>query len=64
MLGLELNIPKFLKDKPGFDEHDVIKTQTIAQHRIYVERAIGKVKRFRIFHSVIPVAIFGFVNQI
>lgn len=61
--GLELNIPPFWKDKPGFDWYDVIKTQTIAQHIIHVEREIGKVKRLRIFHSVIPVAIFGSVNQ-
>ena len=37
----------FLKDQYGFNE-DVIKTQTVAAHRIHVERAIGKVRRFRI----------------
>ena len=42
----------------------MLKTQTIAQHRIHVERAIGKARRFRIFHSVIPVSMFGSVNQI
>jgi len=51
-LDLKLNIPPFLKDKVGFDEGDVIKTQTIARHRIHVERAIGKVRRFKIFHYV------------
>ena len=51
-LGLQLNIPPFLKDKVGFEEDDVIKTQTIARHRIHVERAICKVRRFQIFHSV------------
>ncbi|PFX25192.1 THAP domain-containing protein 1 [Stylophora pistillata] len=40
-LKLKLNIPPFLKDKVGFEEGDVIKTQTIARHRIHVERAIG-----------------------
>lgn len=45
-LGLQLNIPPFLKDKVGFEEGDVIKTQTIARHRIHVERAICKVRRF------------------
>ena len=35
-----LNIPPFLKDKVGFQEEDVIRTQTIAKHRIHVERAI------------------------
>ncbi|XP_067019434.1 uncharacterized protein [Acropora muricata] len=63
-IDLKLNIPPFLKDQAGFNEGDVLKTQTIARHRIHVERAIGKVRRFRIFHSVIPVSMFGSVNQI
>ena len=63
-LDLLLNIPPFLKDKVGFEEDDVIKTQTIARHRIHVERAIYKIRRFRIFHSVIPVYMFGIINQI
>ena len=62
-LKLKLNIPPFLKDKVGFEEGDVIKTQTIAQHRIHVERAKGKVRIFRIFHSVIPVSMCGSINQ-
>ena len=52
-LGLQLNIPPFLKDKVGFEEDDVIKTQTIARHRIHTERGICKVRMFQIFHSVI-----------
>lgn len=63
-LELKLNIPPFLKDKVGFEEEDVIKSQTIARHRIHVERAIGKVRRFKIFHSVIPVTKFGSINQV
>ena len=55
-IGLHLNIPPFLKDKARFEEDDVIKTQTIAMHRIHVERAIRKIRRFRIFHSIIPVS--------
>ena len=60
-LGLRLNIPPFLKDKVGFEEDDVIKTQTIARHRIHVVRAICKIRRFRIFNSVIPVSMFGII---
>ena len=58
-LDSHLNIP-FLKDKVGFEDDDVVKTQIIARHRIHVERAICKVRRFRIFHSVIriPVSMF------
>ena len=61
---LKLNIPHFLRDKTGFKEHDVIKTQTIAHHRIHVERAVMKVRRLKIFHSVIPVSMFGSIDQI
>ena len=45
-LGLQLNILPFSKDKVGFQEDDFIKTQTIARRRIYVERAICKVRKF------------------
>ena len=64
VLGLKLNIPPFLKDKVGFTEDDVIKTQTIARHRIHVERAIGKIRRYRIFNSVIPITMLGSINQL
>ena len=62
-LKLELNIPPYLKDKVGFEEDDVINTQTIAKHRIHVERAICKIHRFRIFYSI-PVTMLGSINQI
>ena len=48
-LGLQLNIPPFSKDKVGFQEDDVIKTQTITRHRIHVERAIYKLEGFEYF---------------
>ena len=60
---LKLYIPPLLRDKVGFEEDDVIKTQAIAWHRIHVERAIVKVRRFKNFHSVIPVSMFGSINQ-
>lgn len=63
-MGLNLNIPTFLRAKGSFSEEDVIRTQTIAMHRIHVERAIGKVRRFHLFNSVIPVTMFGTINQI
>ena len=63
-LDLKLNIPPYLKEKVGFGEDDAIKTQTVARHRINVERAICKIRRFRIFHSIIPVTMFGSINQI
>ena len=63
-LDLKLNVPPYLKDKVGFEEDDVIKMQTVARHRIHVARAISKIRRFRIFHSIIPVTMSGSINQI
>ena len=59
-----VNIPPFLANQSAFSEGDVIKTQTVAQHRIHIEGAIGKVRRFQIFSSEIPVTMFGIINQI
>ena len=45
--------------------HDVLKTQKIACVRIYVERAIGRVKNiFQIFRRNIPLTLVGSVSQI
>ena len=63
-VNLRLNIPPFLANQSAFSEGDVIKTQTVAQHQIHIERAIGKVRRFQIFSNEIPVTMFGNINQI
>ena len=63
-IGLQLNIPPFLKEKPQFNENEVIKTQTIAKHRIHVERAIGKVRNFLIFNTRLPISSLGTINQL
>lgn len=62
-IGLQLNITPFLKEKPQFNESEVIRTQKIAKHRIHVERAIGKVRRFLIFNSRLPISSLGAINQ-
>ena len=62
-MNFTLNIPPFLSTDAQFDESDVIKTQTIARHRIHVERAIGAVKQFKIFSSPLPLAMLGYANQ-
>ena len=63
-LNMNLNIPPFLKNRAQFDESEVIKTQTIAEYRIHVERAIGKVRRFLIFNSRLPISSVGTINQL
>ena len=59
-----LNIPPFLANQSAFSEGDVIKTQTVVQHRIHIERAIGKGRRFQIFSNEIPATMFEIINQI
>ena len=63
-VNLRLNIPPFFTNQSAFSESDVIKTQRVDQHQIHIERAIGKVRRFQIFSSEIPVTMFGSINQI
>jgi len=51
-ITLNLNIPPFLEDKENVSESDFRKVLTVAQHRIHIERAIGKVrKRFFFFQE-------------
>ena len=63
-LILRKTSPPFLKEKPQFNENEVIRTQTIAKHRIHVERAIGKVRNFLIFNTRIPISSLGTKNQL
>lgn len=42
---------------------DVVATQEIASFRIHNERAINKVKNFKIFDAVIPLIQLGVLNQ-
>ena len=63
-MGVKLNIPAFLKGREQFKTAETIETQQIAAERIHVERAINKVKKFRIFDSPIPLTMHGSINQI
>lgn len=62
-LDVSLSIPPFLGMYDQMPAEDVIATQEIASLRIYVERAINKVKNFQIFDRVIPFSLFRVVNQ-
>lgn len=60
--GVALNIPS-MKTQDQFEEHEVVETRRIASVRIHVERAIGNLKNFHIFHSI-PNCMAGLANQI
>ena len=63
-LGVTLNIPPFLGSDSQMAADDVVKTQEIASLRIYIERAINKIKNFHVWDGVVPLSLIGVVNQI
>lgn len=63
-MGVRLNIPPFLKSGSQFSSEDVLRTKNIAKLRIHVERAICRIKEFRIFHPVIPATMWDSINEL
>ena len=63
-LCTSIEYSSFFERKSQFNENEVIRTQTIAKHRIHVERAIGKVRDFLIFNTRIPISSLGTINQL
>lgn len=61
--GVGLSIPPFLGQQGQMSAEDVVKTQSIASLRVHVERAINKIKNFRIWDGIVPLNLFGIVNQ-
>ena len=61
--GCYLNIPPFVRGG-HMSKSNVIRTRKIASLRIHVERAIGRIKQYRILSSVIPLSIASFVDNI
>ena len=53
---VKLNIPAFTKCKPQLSNEDVTTTRRIAHVRIHVERAIRRLKVFKILSGTVPVS--------
>lgn len=58
-----INIYFFLSGKPQLSETEVTKTRRIASVRIHVERAINRIKTYRIFKSALPIASRKTIND-
>jgi len=63
-LGVKLNIPPFLGDSEQMEGNEVVETQQIASLRIYIERAIRRVKEFDILSGVMAASVASSVSQI
>ena len=64
LLGVSLNIPCFLEGRDQLTAAEVKESQTIASVRIHVERAIQRIKKFRVLRNEIPLTLHGSINQI
>ena len=63
-IGLTLNIPPFASSGTQMSENDVLFTRKIAKHRVHVERAIRRIKSFKILSNQFQVVHMTTVNQI
>ena len=63
-IGCELAIPAFLNSKDQFSKKDLAKSKQIHNLRVYVERAIRRVKEFHFFDKIVPLSMAGSINQL
>lgn len=61
---VKLNIPAFTKCKPQLSGEDVTSTRRIARVRIHVERAIRRLKVFKVLSSTVPVSSLKLFDDI
>ena len=63
-LGVRLNIPPFLDKRQQMLPGDVRSTKSIAAVRIHVERAIGRLKEFKLLNGVIDNSLYDIFELI
>ena len=62
--GVSLNIPPFLDGKAQLDLMEENDTRRIASVRVHVERAIERVKNFRILQTKFSITMAAELNKI
>jgi len=63
-LGVELNSPPFLEGRSQLTSEEVKAGRGIASLRIHIERAIGRIKQFRILQGTFPLSMIRLFNQV
>lgn len=61
---VHLVIPPFLKKGKQLSVKDNIKTKTVANARIHIERVIGRLKEFRILNGELPLDMLPLIDNI
>lgn len=59
-----LNIPPFLGDRKQLTSTEVLETRRIATLRIHVERAIGRMKNYRLLQYTIPLTLADIASDL
>lgn len=62
--GAFLSIPSFTKGKKQLSAQEVGVSRQIANVRIHVERVIGRLKKFKILNSIIPISQVNLLNHV
>ena len=62
--GAVLCIPSFTKGKKQLPAKEVDESRKLANVRIHVERVIGRIKKFKILYSIIPISQVDLLNDI
>ena len=57
MVGASLAIPPFTKGKPQLSQREVEFFWQLSNIRIHVERAVGRMKYYKILHSILPISL-------
>ena len=63
-LGIRLNIPPFLDKRQQLLPSDIRMTKSIAALRIHVERAIGRLKQYRLLCGTIDNSMFDVLERV
>jgi len=59
LCGASLAIPPFTKGKPQLSQREVETARALSNVRIHVERAIGRIKNYKILHSTLPISLIS-----
>ena len=63
-IGVRLNVPPLLSNKRQMPADDVLLTKKIAQLRVHVERAIGRIKDYQILCNTLPATMWDSINEV